>query len=217
MSTPMSFSDSLVFTYSLSTPAEAEALALLAARRDRIAQNFLNALFIACQTEKGRVGFAYDLRQCAGLCRATWNEEALWDGLVHVRRGMTQYSHLMYAAKCGDVVRVRWLLSRGAPTELTSWIGSTAIMFASQFGHIEVIRVLLVAGANVHASCTEMPDESPLPDEEGKTSLHWAAYNGHIDIIRVLLLAGADDTGVDASGNTARQALDTFRVQWPTP
>jgi len=38
-----------------------------AARLDRVPERFLS--FIAMQTEKGRKGYAYDLRWCAGLCR----------------------------------------------------------------------------------------------------------------------------------------------------
>ena len=87
-------------------------------RLERVPQLFLDALFIAFQSEKGRAGFAEDLRWCAGLCRATWGEEALWNGMVHVRRGWHYRTHLMYAAERGDVERVRWLLARGAPTEL---------------------------------------------------------------------------------------------------
>ena len=56
-------------------------------RLARVPERFLDALFIAAQSERGRAGFAYDLRWCAGLCAATWREEALWNGLVHVRRG----------------------------------------------------------------------------------------------------------------------------------
>ena len=71
-------------------------------RLTRVPQLFLDALFIAFQSEKGRAGFAHDLRWCAGLCTATWNEEALWNGLVHVRRGKQKRTHLIFAAQRGD-------------------------------------------------------------------------------------------------------------------
>jgi hypothetical protein len=100
----------------------------LAARLDRVPQRFLDSLFIAMQSEKGRAGFAEDLRWCAGLCRATWGEEALWNGMVHVQRGEKKNTHLMYAAGFGDAARVRWLLARGAPTELGRlWIYSVHV------------------------------------------------------------------------------------------
>ena len=112
-------------------------------RLERVPQLVLDALFIAFQSEKGRAGFAEDLQQCAGLCTATWREEALWNGLVHVRRGEFKGSHLMHAARRGNVARVRWLLARGAPTELAEKIGYTACTLASEKGHVEVVRALL--------------------------------------------------------------------------
>ena len=90
----------------LASPRESRAA--LVVRLDRVPQLFLDALFIAMQSEKGRAGFAEDLRWCAGLCRATWHEEALWNGMVHVRRGKRKNTHLIYAAQYGDVERVRW-------------------------------------------------------------------------------------------------------------
>ena len=79
-------------------------------RLDCVPERFLDALFIAFQSEKGRAGFAEDLKWCAGLCTVTWREEALWNGLVHVPRGRYKLTHLIYVAKRGDIERVRWLL-----------------------------------------------------------------------------------------------------------
>ena len=148
-------------------------------RLDRVPELFLDALFIAFQSEKGRKGFAYDLRWCAGLCRATWREEALWNGLVHVRRGWHYRTHLMYAAERGDAERVRCLLARGAPTELADFDGRTACYEPSIRGHVEVVRALIAAGANVNHAVN------------GDTSLHFASYEGHVEIVRALLAAGA--------------------------
>ena len=63
-------------------------------------------------------------------------------------------------------------------------------MLASQYGHIEIVRALLAAGANVN-----------LQDNIGKTALYYASSEGHIDIVRLLLEYGADvnpqDSGFD--------------------
>ena len=218
-----------------------ETRAALAARLDRVPQRFLDALFVAAQSEPGRKGFAEDLVWCAGLCRTTWREEALWNGLVHVRRGEGKRTHLMYAAARGDVARVRWLLARGAPTELADVRGGTACIWASLRGHVEVVRVLLAAGANVNAA--DAYGETALHSASNGhvevvrvllaagadinaismhivwTSLHRAAYSGHVDVIRVLLAAGADATRLDHSGHTARQVLTTNypSLAWPAP
>ena len=51
----------------------------------------LDALFIVAQDPGGRAAaaaahfcYAFDVRLCAGLCAATWAEEALWSGDVLV-------------------------------------------------------------------------------------------------------------------------------------
>jgi ankyrin repeat protein len=49
---------------------------------------------------------------------------------------------------------------------------------ASENGHVDVVRDLLAAGANVH-----------VRDDD---ALFWASYNGHVDVVRELLAAGAN-------------------------
>jgi hypothetical protein len=84
---------------------------------------FLDALFLIAQFPGGQIAeaekccYAYDVRLCAGLCKATWAEEAFWSGLVRVRAGPHKVTQLMYAARHGDAARVAWLLARGAPKE----------------------------------------------------------------------------------------------------
>jgi hypothetical protein len=95
MSIPTEYIDTL--SISLAPPTlratilQLKNLADVQKRLDRVPELFLDAIFIAFQSEKGRAGFAEDLRWCAGLCRATWREEALWNGMVHVRRGKRKY------------------------------------------------------------------------------------------------------------------------------
>jgi hypothetical protein len=210
-------------------------------RLDRVPELFLDALFIAFQSKKGRAGFAEDLKWCAGLCRATWGEEALWNGMVHVRRGAKKRTHLMYAAERGDVERVRWLLARGAPTELADESGWTACLWASSTGHVDVVRTLLAAGANVnaasHRGTTSLMAASYCGHVEVVrvllaagadinasnsaqwTALHWAAQHGRDDVIRELLAAGAEATRVDSRGRTARGVLAAKHptLIWPAP
>jgi ankyrin repeat protein len=167
-------------------------------RLERVPQLFLDALFIAFQSEKGRAGFAEDLRWCAGLCTVTWGEEALWNGMVHVQRGMDKRTHLMYAAAHGDVERVRWLLARGAPTELADSIGGNACIWASCMGHADVVRALIAAGANVRAA-----------GHDGETALFSASDRGHVEVVRVLLAAGADIDAAQTSDLTTSLGIAT--------
>lgn len=59
--------------------------------------------------------------------------------------------------------------------------GSTALMWASSEGHLEIVRALLAAGADVNAE-----------RRDGLTALIFASTNGYFEIVQDLLTAGAD-------------------------
>lgn len=72
--------------------------------------------------------------------------------------------------------------------------GETALHHAAIQGNLEIVRLLLAAGA-----------EPDLAGEHGFTPLHEAILQGHVEIIRQLLAAGADpllknEWGKDAAG-----------------
>jgi ankyrin repeat protein len=54
----------------------------------------------------------------------------------------------------------------------------THYIWASRNGHVEVLKLLLDHGANVHA----------ISD----WTLRWASQNGHVDVVKLLLDHGAD-------------------------
>lgn len=82
--------------------------------------------------------------------------------------------------------------------------GSTALTYASCFGHELVVAELLRFGANVD-----------LQDKNGWTPLMWAANNNHLAIVKQLISAGADKqikttTGssvLDLAGSGSASAL----------
>jgi ankyrin repeat protein len=81
-------------------------------------------------------------------------------------------THLMYASMKGDVERVRWLLARGAPAELTDIYWRTALWWAARSQR---------AGADVEAA-----------DIPGFMSLFIASQFGCAEVLEVLITAGAD-------------------------
>ena len=93
----------------------------------------------------------------------------------------------------GRVEAVRDLLAEAAPdldaADATGW---TALMYAAQAGHEEIVEVLLEAGAS--------PDRR---NPSGETALHLAARRGRTDSARLLLRAGADFGIQDAEGRSA--------------
>ncbi|GAA6002293.1 hypothetical protein JCM10207_001050 [Rhodosporidiobolus poonsookiae] len=60
-------------------------------------------------------------------------------------------------------------------------VGNTALMQAATSGNLELVTLLVGAGANVHAT-----------NDKGVTALHYAASKGHVNIGRMLISKGAD-------------------------
>jgi len=92
---------------------------------------------------------------------------------------------LFAAARTGDAAKVKTLLENGVAHGATDEAGETALMHAAHAGHLEVVEVLIAAGADVNA-------RSP----QGWTALAKAAYNGetergYVEVIEVLHEAGA--------------------------
>lgn len=71
---------------------------------------------------------------------------------------------LLRAAATGDIALIRGLLAQDTDVNCVTAAGQTPLMLAAGFNHEEAVRVLLSAGAFVHAQ-----------DELGLTALDWAA------------------------------------------
>lgn len=82
-------------------------------------------------------------------------------------------------ACCGGFLEVAdFLIKAGADIELGA---STPLMEAAQEGHLDLVRYLLDASADVHAQT-----------QTGDTALTYACENGHTDVADLLLQFGAD-------------------------
>jgi ankyrin repeat protein len=118
---------------------------------------------------------------------------------------------LMEAAQDGDLKVVKELIRSGGMDVNTKQIdlhlrltevkleeetqegGTTALHLASMFGHIQVVKVLLDAGA-----------DTGVKDEDLNTPLHMAVMGNHVEIVKALTSAGADSSVENAFGDSPK-------------
>jgi ankyrin repeat protein len=140
-------------------------------------------------------------------------------------RGLTA---LMRAAQNGHFVVVQVLIAKGADIHATDKQGvnalmlaaysrhtlaqkllirakdkndgTTALMFASSFGHTDTVHVLIKHKANIEEV-----------DDNGNTALLLAAQKGHTDTVHALIKHGANIKAENKDGNTARMLAEQNR------
>ncbi len=103
------------------------------------------------------------------------------------------------AAKRGDARAVAQLLDEGADVDAPSKYKATALSFAAQHGHIEVVKVLLDHDATIDVTDTFY----------NLTPLYWAASKGHTRIAEALIDAGASETVGALTVACKRSRLET--------
>ena len=108
------------------------------------------------------------------------------------KTGARDAKKLVNAAKTDDYKTVLSLLKTGMNVNAIDLWGHTALLYAAEKGHTEIVELLLNNGANVDAI-----------DKDGVTALMGAAYEGHTEIVELLLNNGADVDAKDKYGNTA--------------
>lgn len=92
---------------------------------------------------------------------------------------------LHFAAQDGDLDEVRRLLDDGFQPSEFDGLGKTPLHYAAERGHVEVMKALLAAGADVNAN-----DERVI----GNTPLREVAANCSYEVATILIAAGADPT-----------------------
>lgn len=105
----------------------------------------------------------------------------------------TRRTALIWAAATGKTELADILLSgnRRADTSASNNRGRTALMFASENNHVEVVQRLLLAGA-----------DSRAVSDGGWTALHNAADKGHVRILELLLATDCDVNSILSNGMT---------------
>ena len=103
------------------------------------------------------------------------------DGISNIEE-LNKMVTLMEAIEIGDVKTVKELIEYSPYIPIIHTYEMSALHLAAQKGHIEIVRVLLDAGADVN----------PTEDMVGTTALMFASQNGHIEVVELLLQAGAD-------------------------
>jgi hypothetical protein len=93
-----------------------------------------------------------------------------------------QNEELFDAARKGDAAKVKALLDRGVDVDTKFRYGATALSYASDKGHLEVVKLLLERKASVNVKDTFY----------GATPIIWAAEKGHAKIVEALLASGAE-------------------------
>ncbi|XP_075683857.1 KN motif and ankyrin repeat domain-containing protein 1 [Rhinoderma darwinii] len=114
------------------------------------------------------------------------------------------YTPIMLAALAAveaakDMKVVEELFSCGDVNAKASQAGQTALMLAVSHGRIDMVKALLVCGADVN-----------IQDDEGSTALMCASEHGHVEIVKLLLAQpGCNAALEDNDGSTALSiALD---------
>ena len=98
------------------------------------------------------------------------------------------------ACRGGELAKVEKLL-RNSDVDVNEEVGEyevTALHFAAENGHVDVVIVLLDNGADVN-----------IVDAYNATALHYTAENGHVDVAKTLIQNGADVNAADFEKLTA--------------
>ena len=104
---------------------------------------------------------------------------------------------LMVAAQSGKRDVALLLLEADSNPHHTSLSGLTAVHFAAQEGHDNVLSALLQPSFGGLPALPPASSNATVP-----SALHLACHGGHSDAVRLLLTAGVDTCTIDANHDT---------------
>lgn len=105
---------------------------------------------------------------------------------------------LWEAARKGDASKVEELIKKGVDPNAKTRYGVTALAFACDHGHLEVVKVLLANGADVNVKDTFY----------GGTPMDSALESGHTEIVKLLLEASPEDALIGAARGGNKTIVD---------
>ena len=117
---------------------------------------------------------------------------------------LPSFKTLSLAARNGDLEHVRECLNAGVDQNEHPGMphGLSPLMYASHYGHVEIVRLLAEHGANVDFS-----------DGDSFTAVTIACEQSHWEIVKVLAEFGADFTIANASGLDGHDYLKPSRCR----
>ncbi|XP_041706662.1 histone-lysine N-methyltransferase EHMT1 [Coregonus clupeaformis] len=113
-------------------------------------------------------------------------------GAIASHKDVEGFTCLHLAAKIGHYNIVEHLLSTGLiDINCQDDGGWTAMIWATEYKHLEQVKMLLNKGADIN-----------IRDKEENICLHWAAFSGSVDIAELLLEAKCDLHAVNIHGDS---------------
>jgi len=112
---------------------------------------------------------------------------------------------LMGCCEGGHAELAKLLLESGADLEARNHSGATALFYATQQGHQDVVQLLLL-----DSRC-----DANVMKDDGSTPLFLAVLNGRLDIVRMLLDAGASVDIRSLAGDTPLSIAKQNAAEFP--
>lgn len=113
----------------------------------------------------------------------------LFNGAVHSQEPTEKEYELITESEKGGQDKVLSLLNEGINPNVQDWYGMTPLHYATQNGHLKIVKILLLNKAEVD-----------LKDYDERTALHLAVHFDHLDIAEYLVQHYADVNAKDIYG-----------------
>jgi len=158
------------------------------------------------------MGFACEVSHCLYLCGETWRrgdrgatndmiarslERQCGASAARAAKREGGRTQLMRAVKANNLPRVLQLVQRGAPLEVRSNSGHTALQWTCNDGQKRIAKALLDGKYEGHGAEVDALDRLCYPP------LMLASMNGHEGVVRLLLARGAKVATRTSGGSTA--------------